>query len=58
MKLTAFTDYSLRVLIYLVAAFRAVLDRYTLADLVRNREELATVLFMPRPQPPAAGRDA
>lgn len=31
-----------------VTAFYAVLDRYTLADLVKNRDELATVLFMPR----------
>lgn len=32
-----------------VTAFYAVLDRYTLADLVKNREELATVLFRPAP---------
>ena len=83
MKLTAFTDYSLRVLIYLaaqpgrraivecfgegggacritglcrlqgilgeaVSAFHAVLQRYTLADLVRNREALATVFLAGR----------
>ena len=35
-----------------VAAFHAVLDRYTLADLVRNREELASILFV-RQRPPA-----
>lgn len=28
-----------------VAAFHAVLDRYTLADLVENRQVLATILF-------------
>ncbi|HEX7891650.1 MAG TPA: Rrf2 family transcriptional regulator [Ramlibacter sp.] len=31
-----------------VAAFHAVLDRYTLSDLVRNRQELARVLFFDR----------
>ena len=31
-----------------VAAFHHVLDSATLADLVANREELATVLFVPR----------
>lgn len=30
-----------------VAAFYAVLGRYTLADLVRNRDQLATILFLP-----------
>ncbi|WP_332813952.1 RrF2 family transcriptional regulator [Ramlibacter sp.] len=30
-----------------VAAFYAVLARYTLEDLVRNREELAAILFHP-----------
>ena len=30
-----------------VAAFYAVLDRYTLADVVRNRAQLAQVLFFP-----------
>lgn len=29
-----------------VAAFEAVLDHYTLADLVRNRRQLAKVLFL------------
>jgi Rrf2 family nitric oxide-sensitive transcriptional repressor len=32
-----------------VAAFYAVLARYSLADLVRNRDELATILFLPLP---------
>lgn len=32
-----------------VAAFYAVLARYTLADVVRNRDELASVLFLPVP---------
>ena len=36
------------VLAQAVAAFDAVLDRYTLADLVENREELVQVMFMPR----------
>lgn len=31
-----------------MAAFHAVLDRYTLADLVRNGPELASLLFVPR----------
>jgi Rrf2 family nitric oxide-sensitive transcriptional repressor len=31
-----------------VAAFHAVLDRFSLADLVTNRDELAPMLFMPR----------
>ncbi|MED5621891.1 Rrf2 family transcriptional regulator [Ideonella sp. BN130291] len=31
-----------------VAAFHAVLDRYTLADVVRNRADIAQVLFFPR----------
>lgn len=31
-----------------VTAFYAVLDRYTLADLVSNRAELAKILFVPR----------
>jgi Rrf2 family nitric oxide-sensitive transcriptional repressor len=38
-----------------VDAFYLVLDAYTLADLVTNREEIATVLFHPRP-PVAAPR--
>lgn len=32
-----------------VTAFHAVLDRYTLADLVSNRVQLAKVLFVERP---------
>jgi Rrf2 family nitric oxide-sensitive transcriptional repressor len=32
-----------------VTAFEGVLDRYTLADLVTNRKELARVLFIERP---------
>jgi len=32
-----------------VTAFYAVLDRYTLADLVVNRQQLARVLFVERP---------
>lgn len=37
-----------------VEAFYVVLDGYTLADLVRNRDELAAVMFVPRrPVPPA-----
>jgi Rrf2 family transcriptional regulator, nitric oxide-sensitive transcriptional repressor len=32
-----------------LAAFHGVLDGYTLADLVANRQELATVLFLPHP---------
>jgi Rrf2 family transcriptional regulator, nitric oxide-sensitive transcriptional repressor len=31
-----------------MAAFYAVLDKYTLADLVHNRDALAQVLFVPR----------
>lgn len=31
-----------------VGAFYAVLDRYTLADVVKNDEQLARVLFIPR----------
>lgn len=31
-----------------LAAFHAVLDRHTLADLVRNGPELASLLFIPR----------
>ena len=33
-----------------VAAFYAVLDRYTLADLVTNRQALAKILFFPPAQ--------
>jgi len=34
-----------------VGAFLAVLDRYTLADLVANREALAPILFISQPHP-------
>jgi DNA-binding IscR family transcriptional regulator len=51
MKLTTFTDYSLHVLIRLerllgeaVHAFRAVLDRCTLADLAAQPQALEAVL--------------
>lgn len=38
-----------------VNAFYGVLARYTLADVVRNREPLATILFLPQAaDPPAA----
>jgi Rrf2 family nitric oxide-sensitive transcriptional repressor len=37
-----------------VNAFYAVLDRYTLADLVANAGELAPLLFIPPPARPAA----
>ena len=37
-----------------VTAFYAVLDRYSLADLVTNRQELAKVLFVPRAAPAKA----
>jgi Rrf2 family nitric oxide-sensitive transcriptional repressor len=39
-----------------VAAFYAVLDRYTLADLVNNRAELASVLFFDGVAAPPACR--
>ncbi|MEP7297143.1 MAG: Rrf2 family transcriptional regulator [Burkholderiales bacterium] len=39
-----------------VEAFYAVLDRYTLADLVHNRDELARILFIEPPKPPPARR--
>ena len=39
-----------------VAAFHAVLDRYTLADLVRNRQELASILFIDQRPPEARKR--
>jgi Rrf2 family nitric oxide-sensitive transcriptional repressor len=32
-----------------VAAFYAVLARYTLDDIARNRDQLATILFLPTP---------
>ena len=41
-----------------VTAFYAVLDRYTLADLVNNRQQLARMLFIDRPAPAKAGRHA
>jgi Rrf2 family nitric oxide-sensitive transcriptional repressor len=41
-----------------VTAFYAVLDRYTLADLVNNRQQLARMLFIDRPAPPKAARPA
>lgn len=42
-----------------VEAFHAVLDRYTLADLVQNRQSLARVLFINRAAPaPVAKRAA
>ncbi|WP_332746179.1 Rrf2 family transcriptional regulator [Hydrogenophaga sp.] len=42
-----------------VEAFHAVLDRYTLADLVQNRQSLAKVLFIDRAAPaPVAKRAA
>jgi Rrf2 family nitric oxide-sensitive transcriptional repressor len=39
-----------------VKAFYAVLDRYTLADLVGNRKQLATILFVDRAARPAPTR--
>lgn len=39
-------------------AFYAVLDRYTLADLVHNRHSLAKVLFIERPDHPPPARKA
>lgn len=41
-----------------VAAFHAVLDRYTLADLTRNRKTLAGILFTVEPALGRAGRAA
>ena len=38
-----------------VAAFYEVLDRYTLADLVNNRQQLARMLFVGRGASPAKG---
>lgn len=37
-----------------LAAFYRVLDGYTVADITRNPEALAPLLFMPRPVPAAA----
>jgi Rrf2 family nitric oxide-sensitive transcriptional repressor len=40
-----------------VKAFHAVLDRYTVADIARNRQQLAQVLFFEsRPRPAARSR--
>jgi Rrf2 family nitric oxide-sensitive transcriptional repressor len=39
-----------------VGAFLTVLDRYTLADLVTNRRELAQVLFIPKAETAFAAR--
>jgi Rrf2 family nitric oxide-sensitive transcriptional repressor len=39
-----------------VSAFYGVLDRYTLADLVKNRKQLASILFVDRAPRPAAPR--
>lgn len=41
-----------------VEAFHAVLDKYTLEDLVHNRQALAQVLFLDRPGVPPAARRA
>ena len=41
-----------------VAAFEAVLARYTLADVTRNRDQLATILFLPAAADPRRGRRA
>ncbi|MDI1273198.1 Rrf2 family transcriptional regulator [Polaromonas sp.] len=41
-----------------VEAFYAVLDRYTLADLVQNRQSLAKVLFIDRNAPSPATKRA
>lgn len=41
-----------------VEAFYAVLDRYTLADLVQNRQSLAKVLFIDRTSPTPAEKHA
>lgn len=41
-----------------LTAFYGVLDRYTLADLVRNRESLAKVLFTEHIMAPPASRRA
>lgn len=39
-----------------VNAFYGVLARYTLADVVRNREQLATILFLPHAAAPPAAK--
>jgi Rrf2 family nitric oxide-sensitive transcriptional repressor len=36
-----------------VKAFHGVLDRYTIEDLVKNRQQLAKILFFEAPSPPA-----
>ena len=41
-----------------IKAFYAVLDRYTLADLVNNRQQLAQVLFHPKADPLGKARPA
>lgn len=41
-----------------IKEFYAVLDRYTLADLVNNRQQLAQVLFHPQSDPAAKARRA
>ena len=41
-----------------VNAFYGVLDQYTLADLVRNRQSLARVLFSGQAVPPPVSRRA
>ncbi len=41
-----------------VKAFYAVLDGYTLADLVRNRKQLASIMFVDRAARPAPTRRA
>ncbi|MDB5914213.1 MAG: transcriptional regulator, BadM/Rrf2 family [Ramlibacter sp.] len=41
-----------------MAAFYAVLARYTLADVARNRDQLATILFLPVPSTTPARKRA
>jgi Rrf2 family transcriptional regulator, nitric oxide-sensitive transcriptional repressor len=41
-----------------VAAFYGVLDRYTLADLVNNRQALAKIMFLPPTEAPRARSNA
>ncbi|WP_239430095.1 hypothetical protein [Sporosarcina sp. ACRSL] len=54
MRLTLYTDYSLRVLMYLgskdvgelsLTAYLTVLDKYPIADFLVNKDELAAILF-------------
>ena len=47
-----------RVLRQATEAFHAVLDQYTLADLVQNRQALAKVLFIDRTAPTTAAKRA